>query len=249
MKLFSASVLLLSLVAPPLASAALIVDFTSVGDANTVNTGGFVFSTQDPTGTGVSFTVTATAVIPGGGGANGGDITRLNGGLGSEVENTGAFLNVIGGVSEVLQFTISNVLGLQSFQTLQIKAVLSQNPNSQNANQSGGYGGTFGNDAADSITLTSDSSVASVVNQSDLGDLGSVLLNTNASNNSNTGNTYSHPAGNLDFTTSFTLAQTNLTANDAVVIQGFEFAVVPEPSSSLMVLGGLGLLLIRKRRH
>ena len=248
MKLTSASIFLLPLMTTSMASAALIIDFSSTGPNGTLNNGGFVFSTQDPTGTGVSFDITASAIIPAGGGANSGDISRLNSGLGSTVENTGTFLNVIGGVAEELVFTVSNLTGLAPGQSLQVAAVLSQNANAINANQSGGFGGTFGNQAADSVTLTSDNMSTSVVNQSDDGDLGAILLNADNANATNTGNTFSHDAGNLDFTDSFSVALTDLNANQAIVVQGFEFAVVPEPATSLMLLGGLSLLFVRKRR-
>ena len=120
-------------------AASVIVDFTSVGVSNNENTtGGFEFSSQDLESTGVSFDITVSAVIPDGGGANGGDVLRNNGGVGSTVENTGGFVNVINGVSEVLRFTISNVVGLQAGQTLQLANLLSQNSISTNDDQSGG---------------------------------------------------------------------------------------------------------------
>ena len=65
------------------------------------------------------------------------------GGLGSTVENNGPFVNVINGVPEVLRFTISNVQGLEAGQTLELANLLSQNCNSQEADQTGGYGGTY----------------------------------------------------------------------------------------------------------
>ncbi|MGJ8644810.1 MAG: PEP-CTERM sorting domain-containing protein [Luteolibacter sp.] len=247
MKLTSGSIFLLPFMMTSMASAALIVDFTTAGSAGTVNNDGFTFSSQDLGTTGVSFDITATAVIPGGGGANGGDIVRINGGLGSTVENTGSFLNVIGGVPEVLRFTISNVVGLGAGQTIQLRALLSQNLSSTLATQANGFGGTFGNQAADSVTLTSDNTSTVVINQSDLGDLGSVLLNGNDNNNGNTGNTFEH-LGTLAFTSSFDLRLTDLGANEAVVIQGFDFVVVPEPSTSFWALGGLSLVIVRRRR-
>ena len=255
---FTLTSILLPLALTSMASAALIVDFTAAGGNGNVNNGGFVFQSQDPSGTGVSFTITASAVIPAGGGANGGDIFRQNGGLGSTVENTGGFLNVFDangnagspanpGVSEVLQFTISNVMGLAPGQQLGLSSLLSQNANSTAADQSGGFGGAFGQQAVDSVTLTSDLGTSIVINQSDDGDQGAILLNSNNNNNGNTGNTFAH-AGALDFNASFDLALTDLNANNAVTIQGFEFVVIPEPSTSFLALGSLGLLLIRKRR-
>ena len=199
------------------ASADIIVDFTTAGNSNTINTGGFVFATTDPSGTGVSFTVTASAVIPAGGGANGGNVIRLNAGLGSEVENAGDFLNVIGGVSEVLEFTISNVMGLQANQSLVIQSLLSQNGESQSGDQSGGHGGTFGNNANDSVTLVSDSGSSFVVNQSDTGSLGSMDLAADDDNAGNPGNTFAHGAGNLGFTNSFTVQQTDLSRNLSLI--------------------------------
>ncbi|MGJ8726354.1 MAG: PEP-CTERM sorting domain-containing protein [Roseibacillus sp.] len=249
MKLTLTLIPLLPLIAAPLASAALIVDFTSAGNQTAVISGGtFVFSSEEVgTPTGVSFDVTASAVIPAGGGAFGGDIFQYNGGLGSDVENSGGFVNVIGGVSEVLEFTISNVSGLQPGESLVIVALLSQNGSASNANQGGGYGGTFGENANDNITLTSDSLATVGIPQSDAGNVGAIWLNTEHTNAA-TGNTFTHSAGGLGFTNSFTLSQTNLTRNDAVVIQGFEFAVVPEPSTfGLLGLSVLGLGLRRRR--
>ena len=69
-----------------------------------------------------------------------------------------------------------------------------------------------------------------------------------------TGNTFEHGAGDLGFTSSFSVALTDLTRNDAVLIQGFEFGVVPaaavpEPSSALLLgFGGIASLLRRRRR-
>ena len=231
-------------------ASSIIVDFTATGTNGTVNNGGLVFSSQDLGSTGVTFDITASAVIPVGNGANNGDIARINGGLGSTVANTGAFVNVIGGVPEVLRFTISNVVGLQAGQTLQLTNLLSQNSGSTSANQSGGLGGTFGNVAADSVTITLEGGDNFVINQSDAGDLGSVLLATNDNDDTDTGNTFAHGAGNLDVTTPdfFDVALTDLTENNAVVIQGFGFEVVPEPSSTaLLGLGGLAMILRRRK--
>ena len=86
------------------------------------NNGGFVFSVS---GGAVTFDITASAVILAGEGQNGGDIIRINAGLGSSVENTGDFINVINGVGEVLQFTVSNVVGLAPGESLGIGAFLS----------------------------------------------------------------------------------------------------------------------------
>ncbi|BDS08952.1 hypothetical protein NT6N_39920 [Oceaniferula spumae] len=227
-----------------MASAALFADFTAAGGSGGANSDGFVFSVSDG---GVSFDVTASAVIPVGGGANGGDIARINAGLGSTVENTGAFLNVINGTAEVLQFTVSNVSGLSAGESLVVRALLSQNPSSTNADQSGGFGGTFGNVAGDNALITSDDGPSIVVRDADGVDTGSVLLATDENNSNNTGNTFSFSDGDLAFTDSFTI-QINDAANNAFVVQGFEFAVVPEPSTSALVgLGGLALLLRRRR--
>ena len=202
---------------------ALIVDFTAEG-SNTggeVNGGPFVFSTTDPSGLGVSFDLVATAVVPMGGGANGGAITSLNGGLGSEVENTGAFLNVINGVPEVLRFTVSNVVGLSAGQMIVISNLLSQNSNSTAADQSGGFGGTFGQQSVDSVTISPDSGGSAVINQLDTGDQGAILLAGNDGNDTNTGNTFAHAAasGDIAFGTFFDVQLTNLNANNAIVIQ------------------------------
>ena len=229
------------------ASAAVIVDFTAPGGNTGDNSAaGFVF-TGNTTGS-VTFDLTASAVIPTGGGANGGNITRLNGGLGSTVENNGAFLNFIGGAPEVLQFTVSNVSGLLANETLVVSALLSQNGGSAAADQGGGFGGTFGQQADDNLILTSDSGTMFDILQSDTGDAGAILLNNDDGNAGNTGNTFRHSANDLAFTSSFT-AQIDDNA-DAVVIQGFEFDVVavPEPSSTaLLGLGALGFILRRRR--
>ena len=127
--------------------------------------------------------------------------------------------------------------------------LLSQNGGSANADQSGGFGGTFGQLAVDSVTLTSDNGTISVVNQSDDGDLGESLLNAD-NNNANTGNTFAHSANNLGFTNSFTVQLTD-DNGQAVVVQGFEFAVVnavPEPSSALVIFGLLGVGVCKRRR-
>ncbi|MDB2686019.1 PEP-CTERM sorting domain-containing protein [Mariniblastus sp.] len=247
-----ASIFLLSLAFSSAASADIIVDFTSPGPNGTfINGQGFSFQSQDLNGTGVSFTVTASAVIPAGGGANNGNIARQNSGLGSTVENTGGFLNVIGGVSEVLEFSISGVTGLQPGETLVFTDLLSQNANASNPNQSGGFGGAFGQQAVDSVTFSFDGGAPVVINQTDAGDLGAILLNSNNNNNTNTGNTFAH--GGLSVpTTTFTIAQTDLDANNAVTIQGFQFDVVsavPEPSSALVLgFGSLALLARRRKR-
>ena len=203
-------------------------------------------------GTNVSFDVVATAIIPATGGANNGNVTSINGGLGSTVENTGTFLNIINDVPEVLEFTITNVSGLGAGESLELQNLLSQNGGSANADQSGGFGGTFGQLAVDSVTLTSDNGTISVVNQSDDGDLGVSLLNNDAGN-ATTGNTFAHSANNLGFTNSFTVELTD-DNTQAVVIQGFQFAVVadpnavPEPSSALVIFGLLGVGVCKRRR-
>ena len=95
--LITASILLSLLTVASVASADIIVDFTSTGGNgdNELTATSFTFSSQDPNNTGVSFDVVATAVIPATGGANNGNVTSINGGLGSTVENTGTFINII----------------------------------------------------------------------------------------------------------------------------------------------------------
>ena len=124
----------------------------------------------------------------------------------------------------MLEFTITNVSGLGAGESLEVVNLLSQNGSSENAAQTGGFGGTFGQLAGDSVTLTSDNGSTSVVNQSDDGDLGASLLNTD-SGTAATGNTFAHSANNLGFTNSFTVQLTDAN-NQAVVVQGFQFAVV-----------------------
>ena len=229
---------------------ALIVDFTTEGPNAGVNGGPFTFSATDPSGLGVSFDLVATAVAPMGGGANGGAITSLNGGLGSQVENTGAFLNVINGVPEVLRFTVSNVVGLSAGQMIVISNLLSQNSNSTAADQSGGFGGTFGQQSVDSVTISPDSGGSAIINQSDAGDQGAILLAADNGAAGDTGNTFAHApdGGDIAFGTFFDVQLTNLNANDAIVIQGFEFNVVPEPSSFALVVVALGAGVLRRRR-
>ena len=237
-------------------ASSVIVDFTAAGVSNNANGDGFVFSSQDVSlvSTGVSFDITVSAVIPAGGGANGGNVTRNNGGVGSTVENTGGFINTENNVSEVLRFTIDNVAGLQAGETLQVANLLSQNSGSTAADQTGGFGGTFGHSGSDSVTITLAGGDSFVINESDAGDLGSSLLLAD-NNTATTGNTFAHGAGNLDVLDPtngnfFDLALTDLAANEAVLIQGFEFAVVPipEPSSTaLLGLGGLAMILRRRK--
>ena len=256
--LITASILLSLFTVASVASADIIVDFTSTGangENETIATS-FTFSSQDPNNTGVSFDVVATAIIPAAGGANSaGNVTSINGGIGSTVENTGTFINIIGDVPEVLEFTITNVSGLGAGESLELVNLLSQNGGSTNADQGGGFGGTFGQLAVDSVTLTSDNGTISVVNQSDDGDLGVSLLNNDAGN-ATTGNTFAHSANNLGFTNSFTVELTD-DNTQAVVIQGFQFAVVdtvpdpnavPEPSSALAIFGLLGVGVCKRRR-
>ena len=88
--------------------------------------------------------------------------------------------------------------------------------------------------------------------QSDAGDLGAILLASDNGDSTNTGNTFAHSAGNLAFTNSFTLAQDDLTANNAVTIQGFEFEVIPAPAvpepTAVGFLGLCGLAGLMRRR-
>lgn len=215
------------------ASGQIIADFTFPGPnltSNTENLAPFnVAGTGDDAG--ITFQIEVSAVIPVGGGLNGGNVNSLNAGLGSTVENDGGFLNNIAPsdgaplVPEVLRFTISNVQGLEPGQTLRLENVLSQNCSSTESDQSGGFGGTFGHMATDSVTLTSDNGSVAQVDQSDDGDTGAILLNCNNNDDSNTGNTFAHSANSLTFTDSIDIQLTDLTANDAVVIQGFEFSV------------------------
>ena len=245
-------VFVLSLSMVPTSSADIIVDFTSPGNnGDDVSGMGFVFTTTDLNATGVSFTITAAEVNPGGG-ANMGDIVRLNGGLGSTVENGGGFLNVINGSSEQLSFTVSGVTGLAAGETIELSALLSQNANATTANQSSGFGGTFGNNVNDGVNITSDLGPIINIVQSDAGDLGSILLASDNGDSTNTGNTFAHSAGNLAFTNSFTLALDDLTANNAVTIQGFEFEVIPAPGvpepTAVGFLGLCGLAGLMRRR-
>lgn len=247
-------VFVLSLSMVPKSSADIIVDFTSPGNnGDDVSGMGFVFTTTDLNATGVSFTITAAEVNPGGGaGGATGDIVRLNGGLGSTVENAGGFLNVINGVPEQLSFTVSGVTGLAAGETIELSALLSQNANSTNANQSSGFGGTFGNNVNDGVNIISDLGPSINIVQSDAGDLGSILLASDNGESDNTGNTFSHSAGNLAFTNSFTLVLDDLTANNAVTIQGFEFEVIPAPPvpepTAVSFLGLCGLAGLMRRR-
>ena len=225
----------------------VVVDFTAPGSNPGNNALGtsFTFSGADVfdapsvmTPTGVSFTVVASN------GLASGNISSENAGLGSRALNTGDFLNVIGGVSEEITFTISGVTGLAPGESLVLDSLLSQDSN-------GNFGGTFGNVAQDSVTLTSDDLSSVVINQSGGVDLGSIILATNDNNDTNTENTFAHSAGDLTFTNSFDLALTDLTRNDAIQIQGLQFRVVPavpEPSSALALLSLLGVVVCKRRR-
>ena len=129
--LTTAWILLSLLTVASVASADIIVDFTSTGanGGNETTATSFTFSSQDPNSTGVSFDVVATAIIPATGGANSannGNVTSINGGLGSTVENTGTFINIINDVPEVLEFTITNVSGLGAGESLEVVNLLSQ---------------------------------------------------------------------------------------------------------------------------
>ena len=233
---------LISLIPASAAMSQIIADFTAPGtngDSRTVETISVAGTGADA---GITFDIDVTAVIPAGGGANGGDVALLNGGFGSTVENGGGFVNVINGVPEVLRFTISNVQGLAAGQTLQLANLLSQNGNSQNPNQGpesgagggNGFGGTFGHQDADSVTLTSDSGASVQIDQSDSGDLGAILLANDNGEAADTGNTFAHSAGGLDFTDFIDLQLTDLMANEAIVIQGMEFSVFPSDSMGML---------------
>ena len=132
--LTTASILLSLLTLASVASADIIVDFTSTGanGDNETTLPSFTFSSEDPNGTGVSFDVVATAIIPAGGGDNNGNVTTINGGVGSTVENGGTFINIINDVPEVLEFTITNVSGLGAGESLEVVNLLSQNGGSAN---------------------------------------------------------------------------------------------------------------------
>ena len=250
-KIFSFMIAMAVMTVTAVASADLVVvDFTAPGSNPGNNALGtsFTFSGADVfdapsvmTPTGVSFTVVASN------GLAVGNISSENAGLGSRALNVGDFLNVIDGVSEVITFTISDVTGLAPGESLVLDSLLSQDSN-------GNFGGNFGNVAQDSVTFTSDDSSSVVINQSGGVDLGSIILATNDNNDTNTENTFAHSAGDLTFTNSFDLAQTDLTRNDAVQIQGLQFRVVPaapavpEPSSALALLSLLGVVVCKRRR-
>ena len=225
----------------------VIVDFTAPGALNVTTAGLEVQTVTEPV-TGVSFTVTASDVTVNN--TNSGGLTTRNNGLGSNARNNGTFLNLIGGESEIIQFTLSGVTGLAPNQSIILSDLLSQNARSIAADQSGGLGGTFGNVAGDDVVLTSDLGNTFRIFQSDTGDLGSILLNANDTSSTDPiGNTFAHSANDFEFNNSFTIS---LTANDAVEIQGLRFAVVtaavPEPTSTaLLGLGALGFVLRRRR--
>ena len=77
--LTTASILLSLLTVASVASADIIVDFTSGGGngGNETTATSFTFSSEDLNGTNVSFDVVATAIIPATGGANNGNHSRL----------------------------------------------------------------------------------------------------------------------------------------------------------------------------
>ena len=246
------------------ASSDVIVDFTLPGGSTggliqgaTGGSGGpFTFSSTGTSSSGTTITLDFSVDDPGAPapmGANNQGASRQNGGLGSGELNTGDFLNITNAGSEVLRFDLTSVTGLAPGETINsivLTQILSQNGNSQNADQSGGFGGTFGNLDGDGFLVSPDGLAGTVVDSTD-NDLGSILLATDAGDATNTGNTFGH-AANVTFA-DFLDIQLSANNAQAAVVQGFRIDVnttvaVPEPTSAVLLgLGGLGLVLRRRR--
>ena len=243
------------------ANSDVVVDFTLAGDptdglvqgATGGSAGPFTFSSTGTSSFGSAITLNFSVDDPGlFVGANNQGASRFNGGLGSGEVNTGDFLNVVGVNFEALRFDLTSVTGLAPGETIDsivLTQILSQNGNSQTADQSGGFGGTFGNQPGDGFLVSPDGLAGTVVDSTD-NDLGSILLATDAGNATNTGNTFGH-AANVTFTNFLDIQLSDNNAQ-AAVVQGFRIDVnttaVPEPSSAVLLgLGGLGLVLRRRR--
>ena len=245
------------------ANSDVIVDFTLPGSSTgglmqgaTGGSGGpFAFSSTGTSSSGTTITLDFSVDDPGAPapmGATNQGASRQNGGLGSGELNTGDFLNITDAGSEVLRFDLTSVTGLAPGETIDsivLTQILSQNGNSQTADQSGGFGGTFGNQPGDGFLVSPDGLAGTVVDSTD-NDLGSILLATDAGNATNTGNTFGH-AANVTFTNFLDIQLSDNNAQ-AAVVQGFRIDVnttaVPEPSSAVLLgLGGLGLVLRRRR--